>query len=103
MTPHEPPQLDSLDIFELQMALEEALSGESGEERAARIRELRARLAPYDIPQELWDELGGAGPDLGGDDDLMAMLVRKLGPKGPPGKSGAAVRPPVPPACEDPR
>jgi hypothetical protein len=96
MTPGEHPELDSLDIIELQMALEEALSGEAGEERAERIGELRARLAQYDIPREFWDELGG-GDDAGrGDDDgLMAILVRRLGPKGPLGKSGVALRPPV--------
>lgn len=102
MTPQPHPEgWDSLDIVELQMALEEALSGEAGEERAERIHQLRARLAELNIPHELWDELGGAGPDSD-DDDLLAALVRKPGPKVPPGRSGAAVRPPRPATGGDP-
>ncbi len=103
MTPQQPGHPDSLEIVEIQMAFEEILSGEAGEERAERIRQLRARLAQLDIPEELWDELGG---DLGrdDDDDLLAAFARKLGPKGPPGKSGASVQPdrPVRPEEDEP-
>ncbi|HTX40095.1 MAG TPA: hypothetical protein VME43_33985 [Bryobacteraceae bacterium] len=93
MSPQQPGQPDSLEIVEIQMALEEILSGEAGSQRAERLRELRARLAQINIPQDLWDDLGGGDLERGDDDDLLATFARKLGPKGPLGESGAAAQP----------
>ena len=91
MTPVEPPQSwDSLEIVELQMPLEEIRSGElTPPVRAERIRRLRARLAQFDLPPELWNR------PAGGDDDLPAALVRNRGPRRPVGKPAAPVHPPT--------
>ena len=46
------------------------------------IREVEDRIERGDLPErDDWD------------DDALAILVRKLGPKGPPGKFGMAVTP----------
>ena len=85
MTPHEPfSDLDSLEIVELTMELEALIAGEAMApgQRAKRIREIRALLAHFD-----------PGEEFGDDDDLLAALVRNLGPRGPLGRSGVAVRP----------
>ena len=82
--------LDSLDIVEAVMALEESVDqvhanpGLSPEQRDAIIRRLWAS-----IEDEFPD-------DQGLDDDTLAALVRKLGPR-PRGSSGAAARVPEPP------
>lgn len=90
MSPQRHPEdPDSLEVVELMVELEDLTTGEpvGEEERRRRIRGIRARLKHFD--------LGVLGEFLDGDDDddLLASLVRKLGPKGPQGKSGAAARP----------
>jgi len=73
-------RMDSLDIVEVAMVLEESLDGYENlteAERERLLRELRARIEGGEF----------------GDDEGLAMLVRKLGPKGPLGEAGAAVRP----------
>jgi hypothetical protein len=73
---------DSLDIIERVMAIEEAFSERmitlSPDGREELIREILARLD--------CDEFGN-------NDDALAILVRRLGPQGPMGKSGIAVLP----------
>ena len=85
---------DSLDRVERQLAMEDALIEEiGGDERLsfdAREQLIREILARHD-DAEFWNE-----DDWNGD-DASAILVRKLGPKGPKGKSGVAVRPEVEP------
>lgn len=74
---------DSLDAVELVMAIEEALGPDeslSDEESEQLVREILARRNN----DEFWD-----------DDDALAVLVRKLRPKGPKGRSGVAVQPEV--------
>ena len=74
---------DSLDIVEQVMAVEAALDQDlSIEQREYLIRELRAQLEDGSLDPDTWD-----------DDDALGVLVRKLSPKGPPGKFGSAVRP----------
>jgi hypothetical protein len=83
--------IDSLDIVELVMAIEEALPLEPGVSPAQReetIREIAKRIA---------------SGEFGGDDDLdadaLASLARNLGPR-PRGQAGAAVLPPEEPFFE---
>jgi hypothetical protein len=87
---------DSLDRIERQLAIEDALIEEiRGDERLgfdAREQLIREILARHD-DAEFWNE------DDWNDDDASAILVRKLDPKGPKGKSGVAVRPEVEPDC----
>ena len=90
MTPDEHyDDLDSLEIVELTMELEALMGGEAmaPEERARRIREIRARLKHFDLGEF------GEFEEGGDDDDPPAALVRKLPPRGPLGRSGVAVRP----------
>ena len=88
MTPGEFPQNpDSLEMVELTMQLESLLTGEvAPQDRAELIRQIRARLAYLDPGGEF--NLGLDDDDLD-DNDLLAALVRKLGPRGPLGRSGA--------------
>ena len=79
----------SLDRVELLMAIEEALFDRSRADpplaptdRKWLMREIAARIER--------GEFGGMD-DL--DDDALAALVRKLGPRSPRGQAGAAVRP----------
>jgi hypothetical protein len=77
------PDDDSLDVVELVMAIEEALGRDlAPRERDWLIGEIKARIAR--------GEFGGEG-DIDG--DTLAALVRKLGPRGPRGQAGAAVKP----------
>lgn len=85
----EPPKpsraVDSLDVVELMMAIEEVLDADTTLTPAQRerlIHEIEARIER--------GELGDTG-DL--DDGALGILVRKLGPKGPRGQAGAAARP----------
>jgi len=77
--------LDSLDVVELMMAIEEAVDADATltpAERERVLREIEARI-----------ERGELG-DLGDfDDGALGVLVRKLGPRGPRGQAGAAVKP----------
>ena len=81
---------ESLERIERLLAIEEALIEKirhdyslSAEQRDELIREVEARADGGDFPDgDDWDA-----------DDALGFLVRKLGPKGPPGKSGAAVQP----------
>src|SRR6266481_2998568 len=77
---------DSLDIVELQMAIEEAL----GEKIQHLSLEAREQLIREILDRPDCD-------DFWNDDDTSAILVRKLGPKGPKGHSSVAVRPEVEP------
>ena len=81
---------DSMKRVERLFAIEEALIERirsdhslSSAQREEQIREVGARAESGDFP---------AGDDWD-DDDALAILVRKLGPKGPQGKLGAAIRP----------
>ena len=83
---------DSLERIELRLAMEEALIEKicaderlSLDAREELIREILARRES----DEFWN-----GDDWN-DDDASAILVRRLGPKGPKGQSGIAVRPEV--------
>ena len=80
---------DSLDRIERLMALEEALIANihadpslTPAQREALIRQVEAQIDSGEFPEE---------GDWG--DDALGVLVRKLGPRGPLGRSGAAVRP----------
>jgi hypothetical protein len=77
--------IDSLDVVELMMAIEEAIDADTSltpAQRARLMHEIEARI-----------ERGDFG-DMGGlNDDALGMLVRKLGPRGPRGQAGAAARP----------
>src|SRR5258707_1088144 len=82
--------LDSLDRIEIQMAIEEALLDKIGaDERlsAEACEQLMREILGRQDGAEFWN-----GDDWN-DDDASAILVRKLGPKGPKGGSGVAVRP----------
>src|SRR5215471_12366488 len=85
-SPHPSPEVDSLDIVELVMAMEEAFEARnerplSPEQSEQLIREIKRRIA------------GGESCDPSDfDDDALAALVRKLGPRSPQGQAGAAVR-----------
>jgi hypothetical protein len=90
---------DSLDRVEHLLEIEDALTERirndpslSAAQQEALIRELEARTdAGFFTEGDGWD----------GDDDALALLVCKLGPNGPPGKLGAAVRPESEPADTD--
>ena len=81
------PAEDSLDLVERVMAIEEALINPhlAPGERELLIREIEARIAR--------GEFGDEG-DI--DDDALAALVRKLGPRSPRGQAGAAAQPEEP-------
>jgi len=83
---------DSLERIERQLAIEDELIEKIvADERlslGAREQLIREILALRDS-DDFWNE------DDWNDDDALAILVRKLGPKGPQGKSGVAVRPEV--------
>jgi hypothetical protein len=82
--------IDSMKRVERLFAIEEALIQRirsdhslSSAQRDELIREVEARAESGDFPEgDDWD-----------DDDALAILVRRLGPKGPQGKLGAALRP----------
>jgi acyl carrier protein len=74
---------DSLDIVELVMAFEDALSQlPPGQERDRLIREIEARIAEGDFGDE--------------SDDTLAALVRAIRPRHPSGHAGAAEVPEEP-------
>jgi hypothetical protein len=76
------PAEDSLDLVELVMAIEELISPHvSPGQRERLIGEIKARIA------------NGEFGDDDFDDDALAALVRKLGPRSPRGQAGAAARP----------
>ena len=82
------PGEDSLDLVERIMAIEEAFDLDARltpAQREVMIREILARIAH--------GEFGDQG-DL--DDDALAALVRKLGPRTPRGQAGAAAEPEEP-------
>jgi hypothetical protein len=79
------PARDSLDIVEHVMAIEEAIATDlhlTPNERERLMREIEARI-----------ERGEIGDRTDFDDDAPAALVRRLGPRGPLGLAGAAVKP----------
>jgi hypothetical protein len=83
---------DSLDSIERRMAIEEALINHlltdlrlAPEERDSLIRDIEARI-----------ERGELGNESDLDDDDFAALVRKLGPRSPQGRAGAAALPEEP-------
>jgi hypothetical protein len=74
--------LDSLEVVELMMAVEEVIDADTSLTPAQRERllhEIEARIKR------------GEFGDL--DDGALGILVRKLGPRGPSGHAGAAVKP----------
>ena len=75
---------DSLDRIERIMAIEQALSDAdlAPDQREQLLREIEARI--------LSGEFGDEG-DF--DDDALAALVRKIGPRSPRGQAGAAAQP----------
>jgi hypothetical protein len=76
---------DSLAIVELMMAIEEAIDRDSSLTAAQRerlLQEIEARIRRGEF---------GDLSDL--DDDALGAAVRKLGPKGPLGQTGAAAIP----------
>jgi hypothetical protein len=75
---------DSLDLIERVMAIEEVLFDPhlTPGQRDRLIREIEARIAS-----------GEFGEEGGFDDDALAALVRKLGPRSPRGQAGAAANP----------
>ena len=78
---------DNLDIVELVMAVEEVLANPNltPAEREQLIRELERQIT------------SGEFGDLGDiDDDDLAALVQKLGPRSPHGQSGAEAQPEEP-------
>jgi hypothetical protein len=84
------PTGDSLDRVELMMAVEEALDLEADPrltpgQREELLREIEARIERGEF---------GDGSDF--DADALGVLVRKLGPRGPRGQAGAAVKPEEP-------
>ena len=72
------PLEDSLDLVELDMALEEAIPHLTPDQREQMARDILARRA--------------RGEEWGGDDDddALSALVRQRGPRGPNPQSGAA-------------
>ena len=83
------PANDSLDLVELDMAIESALPHLTPEQRQRLAREMAARRARG-------EEYGGEG-----DDGATSVLSRKPGPRGPDGQAGAAaaeIQPEDPPA-----
>ena len=79
------PARDSLDVVELVMAIEEAIATDihlTPNERERLMREIEARI-----------ERGEIGDGTNFNDDALAALVRKLGPRGPLGQAGAAAKP----------
>jgi hypothetical protein len=76
---------DSLEVVERIMAMEEAIERNPSltpAERERLIREIRARFERGEFDGE--DDL---------DDDALAILVEKLGPRSPRGQAGAAAKP----------
>jgi hypothetical protein len=80
---------DSLDRVERRLAIEEMMTGKinadlslTPDQREQLISEVQARLDSGEFDNEDdWD------------DDVLGVLVRKLGPRGPHGRSGIAARP----------
>ena len=81
------PAEDSLDLVERVMAIEEALSNPrlTPGQRERLIREIEARIAN-----------GEFGDEGNFDDDALAAVVRKPGPRSPLGQAGAAAQPEEP-------
>jgi hypothetical protein len=84
--PATPGPQDSLDRIELVMAMEELLED-------SRLTHAERDRLIHEIARMEGGEFGDEGDP---DDDLLAALVRKLGPRGPRGQSAAAVLPPEP-------
>ena len=85
MPEHSKKTVDSLDMVELVMALEGSIGQDvrlPAEDREWLIHEIAARI-----------ERGEFGDESDLDDDFLASLVRRLGPKGPPGQAGAKAMP----------
>ena len=72
------PLEDSLDLVELDMALEEAIPHLTPDQREEIARDILARRARG-------EECGGGE----GDDDALSALVRQRGPRRPNGQAGA--------------
>src|SRR6266404_37708 len=80
-----PPE-DSLDLVERVMAIEELINQDlTPGQRERLIREIEAQIAS-----------GEFGDEGDFDDDALAALVRKLGPRSPLGQAGAAAQPEEP-------
>jgi hypothetical protein len=81
------PGRDSLDLVELVMAIEEALSDPhlTPGQRERLMREIESRIVN-----------GECGDEGDFDDDALAALVRKLGPRNPRGQAGAVAQPEEP-------
>ena len=73
------PVEDSLDLVELDMALEAALPHLTPDQREEMARDILARRARG-------EECRGGGDD----DDALSALARRRGPRGPNAQSGAA-------------
>ena len=78
---------DSLERIERRLAMEEALIEKIGADERLSLDAREHLIREILTSDEFWND------DDRNDDDALAILVRKLGPKGPTGKSGIAVRP----------
>jgi hypothetical protein len=86
---------DSWDRIERQLALEDALAKKITADTslsAAQRRELIQEIETW-IERGDFLDVDDDGDTDWGDDDVLNILVRKLGPRGPLGKLGAAAHP----------
>jgi hypothetical protein len=100
------PAEDSLDLVELVMAIEELINPHGSPGQRERLsREIEALINPRLTPGQRERSIGEIrariangefGDDGDFDDDALAALVRKLGPRSPRGQAGAAARPEEP-------
>lgn len=100
------PAEDSLDLVELVMAIEELTNAHASPGQRTRLsREIEALINPRLTPgqrERLIGEIkarianGEFGDEGDFDDDALAALVRKLGPRSPRGQAGAATPPEEP-------
>ena len=87
---------DSLERIELEFALEEVIdsinadTSLSSQQRERLIRQVQDRFE-----LGLWDE-DGCNDEDDWNDDTLGVLIQRLGPKGPKGKSGSAAAHPEP-------
>lgn len=82
---------DSLDRIERQLAMEDALVKKITADTSLSMAQRRELLREIETWME-GDEFGDDYRDWN-DDDAFNILVRKLGPRGPLGRLGAAARP----------